>query len=568
MPSEPPGGDRSVGGEAHEREASPPGRVRRLEQATVDRIAAGEVIPRPARVVAELVDNALDAGASRITVAVDGDGTDRIRVADDGRGLSRADARLAVERHATSKLAPDGDPVGVDSFGFRGEALAAIADAGTLELTTADGDGVGTRIVVEPGDEADPSVSDAGRGRGTTVVVRDLFASRPARRASLAGTRAEFGRITARVSDYALANPTVAFTLEHDGSRTLSTPGTDRTAALLGVYDRETASQSTTIDARVDTRPHDDRSNHRRSRDVRETNGDGPPSVRVAGVLAYPAITRASNDHVRIAVNGRPVRDARLAGAVRAGYGRLLPDDREPVAAVTVCVPPTRVDPNVHPAKREVGLRDAPAVAEAVESGEPDGTSSGAFADARPIGTFADLYALVEAGDELLVLDTHAAHERVNYERLARAFDDEAVQTATLDPPATVSLSADEAAAAATHETTLSRLGFETTSFGGGTRRVSTVPAPFGRAAAPESMRDVLGALTDGRSPRDAREALLADLACHPSLKRGDAIDRDDVDALLDRLDECERPYACPHGRPTVVSMPAASLADAFDREW
>ena len=595
MPSEPPAGDRSVGGGAHERGSSPPGRVQRLEQTTIDRIAAGEVIPRPARVVAELVDNALDAGASRITVAVDGDGTDRIRVADDGHGLSRADARLAVERHATSKLAPDGDPVGVDSFGFRGEALAAIADAGTLELTTFDGEDVGTRVVVEPGDEPDPSVSDAGRERGTTVVVRDLFASRPARRESLAGTRAEFGRITAQVSDYALANPTVAFTLEHDGSQTLSTPGTDRTAALLGVYDRETASQSTTVDARVDTRSLGDQSNHRQSRGDRATNGGSPPTVRVAGVLAYPAVTRASNDHVRIAVNGRPVRDARLAGAVRAGYGRLLPDGREPVAAVNVCVPPARIDPNVHPAKREVGLRDAPAVTEAVESvitdaltgadlrrradvatdldtalepvGEADGTSS-AFADATPIGTFAELYALVEAGDELLVFDTHAAHERVNYERLARAFEGEAVPTATLDPPATVSLSADEAAAAATHATTLSRLGFETASFGGGTRRVSAVPAPFGRAAAPESIRDVLGALTDGWSPRDAREALLADLACHPSLKRGDAIDRDDVDALLDRLGECERPYACPHGRPTVVSMPAASLADAFDREW
>ncbi len=595
MPSEPPAGDRSVGGEPHRNDSQPGGRVRRLEQATVDRIAAGEVIPRPARVVTELVDNALDAGASRITVAVDGDGTDRIRVADDGHGLSRADARLAVERHATSKLAPDGDPVGVDSLGFRGEALAAIADAGTLELTTADGDGVGTRIVVGSGDEPDPSVSDAGRGRGTTVVVRDLFASRPARRESLAGTRAEFGRITARVSDYALANPTVAFTLEHDGSRTLSTPGTGVTAALLGVYDRETASQSTTVDARVDTQSLGGQSNHRRSRGDRETSEGGSPTVRITGTLAYPAVTRASNDHVRIAVNGRPVRDDQLVGAVRAGYGRLLPDGREPVAAVNVCVPPARIDPNVHPAKREVGLRDAPAVTEAVESvvtdaltgadlrrradvatdldtalepvGEADGTSS-AFADATPIGTFAELYALVEAGDELLVFDTHAAHERVNYERLARAFEGEAVPTATLDPPATVSLSADEAAAAATHATTLSRLGFETASFGGGTRRVSAVPAPFGRAAAPESIRDVLGALTDGRSPRDAREALLADLACHPSLKRGDAIDRDDVDALLDRLGECERPYACPHGRPTVVSMPAASLADAFDREW
>jgi DNA mismatch repair protein MutL len=595
MPSEPPAGDRSVGGGAHERGASPSERVRRLEQTTIDRIAAGEVIPRPARVVAELVDNALDAGASRITVAVDGDGTERIRVADDGHGLSRADARLAVERHATSKLAPDGDPVGVDSLGFRGEALAAIADAGTLELTTADGDRVGTRIVVGSGDEPDPSVSDASRGRGTTVVVRDLFANRPARRESLAGTRAEFGRITVRVSDYALANPTVAFTLEHDGSRTLSTPGTGVTAALLGVYDRETASQSTTVDARVDTQSLGEQSDHRRSRGDRETSEDGAPTVRIVGTLAYPAITRASNDHVRISVNGRPIRDARLAGAVRAGYGRLLPDGREPVAAVNVRVPPARIDPNVHPAKREVGLRDAPAVTDAVESvvtdaltgadlrrrvdvatdldtalkpvGEADGTPS-AFVDATPIGTFADLYALVEAGDELLVLDTHAAHERVNYERLARALNDEAVSTATLDPPAIVSLSADEATAAATHATTLSRLGFETASFGGGTRRVSAVPAPFGRAVAPESIRDVLDELTDGRSPRDAREALLADLACHPSLKRGDAIDRDDVDALLDRLDECERPYACPHGRPTVVSMPAASLADAFDREW
>ena len=595
MPSDPPEGARRADGEPHRNDSQPGGRVRRLEQATVDRIAAGEVITRPVRVVAELVDNALDAGASRITVAVDGDGTDRIRVADDGHGLSRADARLAVKRHATSKLAPDGDPVGVDSLGFRGEALAAIADAGTLELTTSDGDGIGTRVVVGPGNETDPSVSDAGRGRGTTVVVRDLFASRPARRESLAGTRAEFGRITARVSDYALANPTVAFTLEHDGSQTLSTPGTGVTAALLGVYDRETASQSTTIEARVDTQSHGGQSHDHCPPSDRETDEDGSPPVTVAGALAYPAITRASNDHIRIAVNGRPVRDDQLVGAVRAGYGRLLPDDREPVAAVTVRVPPARVDPNIHPAKRKVGLRDAPAVAEAVESvvtdaltgadlrrradvatdldtalepvGKADGTSPETFADATPIGTFADLYALVESGDELLVLDTHAAHERVNYERLARAFEGEAVPTATLDPPATVSLSADEAAAAATHATTLSRLGFETESFGGGTRRVSTVPTPFGRAAAPESIRDALGALADGMSPRDAREALLADLACHPSLKRGDAIDRSDVDALLDRLGECERPYACPHGRPTVLSVPETTLADAFDRE-
>ena len=569
-----------------ERDAGDPDTVRRLDPATVDRIAAGEVITRPARVVAELVDNALDAGASRVEIAVDGDGTDRIRVADDGRGMAREDARLAVERHATSKLAPDADPVGVGSLGFRGEALAAVADAARLELTTNDGGAVGTRVAVGSGRDATPAVADAGRARGTTVVVRDLFATRPARREALAGTRAEFARISRLVADYALATPTVAFTLVHDGSTTLSTPGTGVTDALLGVYDRETASQATELSASVAVDP---------ASDGAAPDDDDAIDVAVTGALAYPSVTRAARDHLRVSVNGRPVRDDRLAGAVRAGYGRLLPDGREPVAAVDVAVPPGRVDPNVHPAKREVGLRDADAVVDAVESvvadaltgadlrrradvatdldaalepvGEADGSRAAAFADAEPIGTFRDLYALVEADDELLVLDAHAAHERVNYERLARAFEDEPVPTATLDPPATVSLSAGEAAAAEAHADVLASLGFGTEPFGGGTVRVRTVPAPFGRTADAGAVRDVLAAFSSGTSPRDARERLLADLACHPSLKRGDAIDAAAIRSLLDRLDECERPFACPHGRPTVLSVAETTFADAFERD-
>ena len=593
--------------------------VRRLDAATVDRIAAGEVITRPARVVAELVDNALDADASRVEIAVDGDGTDRIRVDDDGVGMSRADARLAVERHATSKLAPDGDPVGVDSLGFRGEALAAIADAARLELTTNDGDAVGSRVVVDPRNGAsgngtdgshgpDPDVSDAGRARGTTVVVRDLFATRPARREALAGARAEFARISALVADYALANPHVAFTLEHDGSTTLTTPGTGVTDAILGVYDRETASRSTELSASISLD------------DDCEAAADG--SVAVTGALAYPSVTRASRDHLRVSVNGRPVRHDRIAGAVRAGYDRLLPDGREPVAVVDVAVPPERIDPNVHPAKREVALRDADAVADAVESavadaltgadlrrradvatdldtaldpvGEADGSRSAAFADAEPIGTFRDLYALVESGDELLVIDVHAAHERVNYERLARAFADDPVPTAELDPPATVSLSAGETAAAEAYADDLAALGFATEPFGGGTLRLRSVPAPFGRTADAEAFRDALAAVSngisgpagasgpDGRSGpnggsvsdggaggggRDARDRLLVDLACHPSLKRGDAIDEDGIRALLARLGECERPFACPHGRPTVLSVSESTFAAGFERD-
>ena len=568
-----------------------PSPVRRLDPATVDRIAAGEVVTRPARVVGELLDNALDAGASRVRVAVDGDGTDRLRVADDGHGMSREDARLAVERHATSKLAPDGDPVGVDSLGFRGEALAAISEAARLELVTNDGDAVGTRVTVDGtvtgAETGEPAVTDAGRARGTTVVVEDLFATRPARRESLAGAATEFARVSKLVADYALANPTVAFALDHDGSQTLSTPGAGVTEALLGVYDRETASRSTTLAASADIDGDG----------ASDESGSGPPSIAVTGALAYPSVTRASRDHVRVSVNGRPVRNDRLAAAVSEGYGRLLPTGREPVAAVDVSLPPARVDPNVHPAKREVGLRDADAVADAVASvvadaltgadlrrtaevdtgldgaldpvGGAEGERPAPFADADPIGTFRDLYVLVEAGDELLVIDGHAAHERVNYERLGRAVDGEPIATAELDPPATVSLSADEAAAAEAHADALAALGFETTPFGGGTLRLRAVPAPFGRTADADAFRDALAAVGDGESPQAGREALLADLACHPSLRRGEFGELDDGElrALLDRLGECDRPYACPHGRPTVLAVDEATFAAGFGRE-
>jgi len=553
--------------------------VRRLSDATVDSIAAGEVITRPARVVAELVDNALDAGAGRVDVAVAGDGTDRIEVRDDGRGMGRADATLAVERHATSKLRDGEDPVGVASLGFRGEALPAVADAARLELTTNDGGAVATRVVVD-GDPDAPAVSDAGRSRGTTVVVTDLFRDRPARRDALAGPATEFARVSRVVADYALARPGVAFTPVHDGRETLSTPGTGAADALLAVYDRDTASQSTGFDGAVDV-GLDGATEVEFDADTYET--------RVGGVLCYPSVTRASREHVRVAVNGRPVENADFRRAVRDGYGRLLPGGRKPVAAVDVAVPPELVDPNVHPAKREVAVRPADAVADAVETAVSDALTGAdlrrraevatdlesalgpvdgdaPFADVEPLGQYRDLYLLCDAGEELLVVDAHAAHERVNYERLRRTVADREVPTATLSPPLTLPLSDAGVATVEANRDALAELGFDAEPFGGGTVRLHSVPAPFGRALDAEGLREAVDALAAGESPADARDALLAELACHPSLKRGDELSRAEMRQLLDRLGECEQPYACPHGRPTVLSVEEATLAEGFDR--
>jgi DNA mismatch repair protein MutL len=556
--------------------------MRRLDRETVDRIAAGEVVTRPARVVEELVENGLDADAGRIEIEVDGDGTERIRVADDGVGMSADEAALAVERHTTSKL-PDGDLTAVETLGFRGEALASIADVARLTLTTNDGGPRGTSVHVDgagprsagsrPAAGDDVTVESAGRGRGTTVEVRDLFYNRPARAESLAAPATEFERISDRVAAYALLRPEVAVSLAHDGRRTFATPGSgDVTDAVLAVYGREVARESTTLDATATV-----------------SVGDADATVSLRGVLAYPSVTRASADHVRIAVNGRPVSVPALRRAVERGYGSLLAGDRHPVVALAVSLPPWAVDPNVHPTKETVALRSADAVAGMVEDAVSDALSTAdlrrsadvamdldaaldpvtsepsLLGDATVLGRFRDLYLLCEADDDLLVIDQHAAHERINYERLRAAVESEGVESAPLDPPATLSLSPGEVAAVESHADELARLGFDCEPFGGGTVRVRAVPAPLGRVADADAIEDALAALREGRDA-DRRDELLADLACHPSLKAGDELTGDDAAALVERLGACEHPFACPHGRPTVLAIDEGHLARGFER--
>jgi DNA mismatch repair protein MutL len=545
-------------------------RVRRLDEASVERIAAGEVITRPARVVAELVDNSLDAGATRVTVEVDGDGTDRIRVADDGHGMGRDDAELAVERHATSKIRDASDLRDATSLGFRGEALPSIADAGTLELLTSDGGEVGTRIEMCGSEVA---VEDAGRARGTTVVVHDLFADRPARKESLGGQGTEFGRISDLLTGYALVRPDVRFRLDHDGRTVFSTPGSGAFRdAAVEIYDRHVAAQSTTVEYETTV----------------AFDGTERP-LEIDAFLVYPGTTRADRSHLRVAVNGRPVGDTGVQRAVERGYGSLLPHGRHPVAVVACDVPPEAVDANVHPAKAEVGLAAREAVEAAVEEAVNDALTTAdlrrsgelamdlessltpkeresALAGVEVIGQFRDLYLLCADGDDLLVIDQHAAHERVNYERLQRAVESEGVESVSLDPAETVSLSPREASVVAEEGTALEAMGFEVAPFGGTTVKLSAVPVPLGRVADVDAFRETVTALAEGLSVDDGRDAVLADLACHPSLKAGDDLSDDDAEKLVSRLGQCDQPFACPHGRPTVLSIDEETLIRGFER--
>ncbi|NHX34998.1 MULTISPECIES: DNA mismatch repair endonuclease MutL [Halolamina] len=545
--------------------------VERLDEATVDRIAAGEVITRPARVVGELLDNALDAGADSIRVEVDGDGTERLRVADNGHGMSRRDAERAVERHATSKLRDADELPATTSLGFRGEALPSIAEAGRLELVTSDGSEHGTRLVV---DDGEVQVTDAGRARGTTVTVRDLFADRPARRESLGGAGAEFATVSSLVARYALTRPDVSFSLVHDGREVFETPGSGAYAdALAAVYDRHVAARSTTF-------------SHETALSAGEFDG---ATIHVDGVLVYPSTTRSDRSHLRTAINDRPVVDEGIRRATERGYGTLLPDGRHPVAAVSVSLPPESVDANVHPAKAEVALSVRDAVEAAVETGVSDALTTAdlrrsgevamgldeslapkagdsALAEADVVGQFRETYVLCAEGDELLVIDQHAAHERVNYERLQAAVAGEAIERADLSPPETVSLSPGEAAVVESHADDLAALGFDADPFGGTTVKLSAVPAPMGLPADAGAFRETLATLAGGDDPADARDDALAALACHPSLKAGDALDADDAQALVERLGQCEQPFACPHGRPTVLSVSEETLAAGFER--
>ncbi|MDR7427034.1 MAG: DNA mismatch repair endonuclease MutL [Armatimonadota bacterium] len=572
-------------------------RIRVLDRAVAERIAAGEVVERPAAVVKELVENSLDAGARVVTVEVEGAGLRLIRVSDDGCGMDPQDAPLAVQRFATSKIAHVADLERVATYGFRGEALPSIAAVSRLELVTrpptAD---LGTRVVVVGG--RPPVVSAAGTAPGTVVTVTELFANTPARRKFLKSPGREFALIADAVQRLALAAPAVTFRLRHDGREILVYPAATQQERLAQVLGRDLAAAMLPL-----------------------RGGGG--EMAVGGWVVRPERARPGRQVDYLYVGCRPVHSRMLSRAIVQGYAELMPAGRFPTAVVFLWLDPSLVDVNVHPRKLEVrfndehrifaavvravrealrqpqGLRATPAV-RAAPSGLPPAVVGEAWSNAgpgsppravspgagtravaemqplypqpagrlpplRPVGQMLATYLLAEASDGLVLVDQHAAHERVLYERLLReASAGSAAQL--LAVPVPVDLTAAEMAVLDEFLPAAAALGFLLEPFGETTILVRGTPAALTRGAPEDLVRRALGAMVDLRRGDEVLRHLAIATACHTAVRAGDPMTPEEMEALLRDLAATEDPFTCFHGRPTMVWVSRQTLEHWFLR--
>jgi DNA mismatch repair protein MutL len=574
-------------------------RIHRLSVDLTNKIAAGEVVERPASVVKELVENAVDASASRVRVEIDMGGLSRISVTDDGVGMDAADMALAVERHATSKITTIDDLSSIHTYGFRGEALPSIASVANVVLTSRTRDsGEGTEMTIR-GDSA-PTARPVGCAVGTTIEVRDLFWNVPARLKFLKSTATESANVGEAVVAAALARPDVAFVLSRDGKVARE---------YLSAKSRKERTEQVVSEERLET-----------------CLGERGP-MRFEAYLSPPERARAGAVALHLFVNGRPVKDRHLARAIANAYGSVLEPGRYPVGVFYLELPLDRVDVNVHPQKAEVRFADGRAVHDAVtrelhatlarafslpeapwpkpwsqRAGASAGASAGANASAgagfgvsvgrgsyeamaslplavsdatgdlfptpafyrtlRYLGQAGTTFLVCEGVDALYVLDQHAAAERVNFERLRTSFREKAVASQGLLIPEVVQLSPTEHALIEEHAEDVLRLGVEVRPLSGSSVAVHSVPKILSRANPERLVRDLVSELgRESKRPfHDAADLVLATMACHGSIRAGDAVSHDEVMALLHALDTVEFAGHCPHGRPVVMRLPFSEL--------
>ncbi|WP_216318646.1 DNA mismatch repair endonuclease MutL [Deinococcus aestuarii] len=517
-------------------------------------IAAGEVVSRPLDVVRELVENALDAGATRIEVEVEGGGLLLTRVRDNGAGIPADAVSLAPVRHATSKLEPEAGAVErVTTLGFRGEALWAAAQAGDLHLVTRPAAQVGAAEVSASGE--DVTVRRTSAPAGTTVTVRDLFARLPARLRTQAPAAAEAREITALVGRYVLHHPGLHWRLTVDGEPRLTHAPADHRGAVASVYGPLSANRVLRVDA-----------------------------GGVCGVVSRPELTRARRDRMHFSVNGRPVlAPPELERAVIEGFAELIPSGVAPLCVLDLRIAPEDHNPNVHPAKQVVALADLPGVAarvrEAVTAAlaahplarnapsliappEPQtAPTRGNFPELTLVGVYQELYLLAQGEGDLWVVDAHAAHERALYEHFTRALG--SAPPVELPEPELLHLTPEQVARLHERGAELRAWGLMIEDFGAGLARLRALPAVLAALPVPRLHEEIVEAAL-GENP-DPRRHVLARLACAPALKAG-MLDGNRGEAVLASLSLCEQPWSCPHGRPTTLRLSERDLAHAFGR--
>ncbi|HEX6940674.1 MAG TPA: DNA mismatch repair endonuclease MutL [Longimicrobiales bacterium] len=600
-----------------------PRRIRILPDNLANQIAAGEVVERPASVVKELVENALDAAATRVDVSIQNGGKTEIRVADDGTGMGREDALLALDRHATSKIASEKDLQAVQTFGFRGEALPSIASVSRLVLETAEPGGVGTRVRVAGGRIL--GVEDCARQGGTTVVARNLFFNVPARAKFLKSAAAETRAVADVVTTLALANLSAAFRLESNGRVLFELPAApDLVSRVAAIWGEETAGRLVPV--------------------ARDGGG-----VRVAGLVVRPDAAQIGPRRVHLFVGGRPFRDRELVQAAERAYRTTVPYGVRPSLYLYLEVEPGAVDVNVHPTKAEVRFRDRPGVAAAVEAAvrealgslesaatldrspllpqirraarpsapeakhdepgqlaffvaanpdapgdgrpteneagerEAPGGTDAAGADAaagrelahadgrRPVlWQIHDTYILAETRSGLLIIDQHSAHERILFEAMMRGFSNGGQASQRLLFPLTLRLAPAEYAVVEDMRSLFAAAGFEIEPFGGRTVIVHAAPTPHPYFDAERCLRDMITELARGseltRAARNQHERIAMTFACKGAIKAGQRLSQAEMAELFDRLFATELPSHDVHGRPTIVRLSLQELDRRFGR--
>ena len=580
--------------------ASGAGKIRVLPGEVISRIAAGEVIERPAAVVKELIDNSLDAGSTRVTVDVMDGGRRLIRVSDDGEGMTPADAALAFQRHATSKLRSEHDLVTIRTLGFRGEALPCIASVSKVRVTTAcRAEPAGTRLLLTGG--ALMKSEETAAAPGTQIEVEDLFFNTPARRKFLKATTTEFSHICHVVQQAALAWPGTRFRLTHNGQEVADYPAaSSRRDRILQVYGLRFVEQAATV-------------------------AGGRPGVRVEGLTIQPMHTRAGRTPQELFVNRRAVKSPAVAHAVYDAYGVYLAKGQHPQFVLFLDVDAERVDVNVHPMKREVRFADQDLVFQAVRSAvrtaigaeakpeavtrypsfvarepmlsqtmsgmEQQNILTGIAGDARvaggmvqepaqayltglerdvlPLGQVGRTYLVAQVGSELQVIDQHTAHERVLFERLCRARLSQALPSQPLLIPETVDVPAQHAALLQRHLPDLEGAGLKIEPFGARTFIIRAVPAllkPLDYAALVLDLVDDLSQWNT-TSPLEVRlRSVMASLACHGAVRAGRAMELPEIKRLVEEWIEEGLPATCPHGRRVALRLPEDELARIFGR--